>query len=80
MRRIFWGSCRNWVLIDTLHYLSSRSAFSFEFAEILVIEKQLPDSVIQRVGESLTLRLCELAFECLKENSASWRLPESGSC
>ncbi len=50
MRRIFWGFCRTWVLIDPLHYLSS-----FEFTEIFVTEKQLPDS----------------AFECLKENSAS---------
>jgi hypothetical protein len=45
MRRIFWGFCRNWVLIDPLHYLSSRSAFGFEFAEIFVIEKRLPDSL-----------------------------------
>jgi hypothetical protein len=67
MRRIFWGFCRNWVLIDPLHYLSSRSAFGFEFAEIFVIEKRLPelasrgvgDSPTQRVRESLTLRLGE---------------------
>jgi hypothetical protein len=44
MRRIFWGFCRNWFLIDPLHYLSSRSAFGFEFAEIFVIEKRLPNS------------------------------------
>jgi hypothetical protein len=44
MRRIFWGFCRNWFLIDPLHYLSSRSDFGFEFAEIFVIEKRLPDS------------------------------------
>ncbi len=67
MRRIFWGFCRNWVLIDPLHYLSSRSAFGFEFVEIFVIEKRLPDSAsrgvadspTRRVGESLTLRLGE---------------------
>ncbi len=65
MRRIFWGFCRNWVLIDPLHCLLSRSAFGYEFAEIFVIEKRLPDaasrrvgdSPIRRVGESLTLRL-----------------------
>jgi hypothetical protein len=34
----------NWFLIDPLHYLSSRSNFDFEFAEIFVIEKRLPDS------------------------------------
>ncbi len=41
MRRIFSGFCRNWFLIDPLHYLSSRSDFGFEFAEIFVIEKQI---------------------------------------
>ena len=45
MRRIFWGFCRNWVLIDPLHYLSSRSDFDFEFAEIFIIKKRLPDSL-----------------------------------
>ncbi len=70
MRQIFWGFCRNWFLIDPLHYLSSRSNFGFEFAEIFVIEKRLPDSANRQVGES--------AFECLKENSAS-RYGESGS-
>ncbi len=56
------GFCRNWflILIDPLHYLSSRFDFGFEFAEIFVIEN---DSPIRRLGES--------AFECLKENSAS---------
>jgi hypothetical protein len=58
MRRIFWGFCRNCFLIDPLHYLSSRSDFGFEFAEIFVIKKRLPDS----------------AFEYLKENSASRRV------
>jgi hypothetical protein len=38
MRRIFWGFCRNGFLIDTLHYLSSRSDFSFEFSEIFDYE------------------------------------------
>ncbi len=40
MRRIFWGFCRNWFLIDPLLYLSSRSDFGFDFAEIFIIEKQ----------------------------------------
>jgi hypothetical protein len=31
-------------LIDPLHYFLSRSDYGFEFAEIFVIEKQLPDS------------------------------------
>jgi hypothetical protein len=74
MRQIFWGFCRNWVLIDPLHCLSSRSAFGFEFSEIFVIEKRLPDSASWRVGE--------LAFECLKEKlgeSESRRLPDSAN-
>jgi hypothetical protein len=68
MRRIFWGFCRNWFLIDPLHYLSSCSDYSFEFADIFVIEKRLPnsasrgvgDSSTGRVGESTTIRLGEL--------------------
>ncbi len=50
----FLGFLQKLVLMDPLHYLSSRSAFGFEFAEIFVIEKRLPDS---RVGESATPRL-----------------------
>jgi hypothetical protein len=52
MRRIFWGFCRNWFLIDPLHHLSSRSDFGFEFAEIFVIEKRLGESMTRRLGES----------------------------
>ncbi len=63
MRRIFWDFCRNWFLMSPLHYLSSRSDFGFEFAEIFVFEKQLPAitntgirglhvSSIQGVGDS----------------------------
>jgi hypothetical protein len=52
MRRIFWGFCSNWFLIDPLHYLSSRSDFGFEFAEIFVIEKRLPDSASRRLSDS----------------------------
>ncbi len=63
--RIFWGFCMIRFLMSPLHYLSSRSDFAFEFAEICVIEKRLPDSVSRgvadspnrRVGESTTLRL-----------------------
>ncbi len=49
MRRIFWGFCINWILIDPLHYLSSCSDFGFEIAEIFVIEKGLPDSLSRGV-------------------------------
>jgi hypothetical protein len=41
---IFWGFCINGFGIGPLHYVPSRTAFGFEFAEIFVIEKQLPDS------------------------------------
>ncbi len=39
----FLGFYSNWFPIDPLHYFSSRSAFGFEFAEIFVIEKRLPE-------------------------------------
>jgi hypothetical protein len=51
MRRIFWGFCRNWFLIDPLHYLSSRYDFGFEFAEIFVIEKLLLDSASRGLAD-----------------------------
>jgi hypothetical protein len=51
MRRIFWGFCRNWFLIDPLDYLSSRSAFGFVFAEIFEIEKRLRDSATEFLQE-----------------------------
>jgi hypothetical protein len=76
MRRIFWGFCSNWVLIDPLHYLSSRSAFGFEFAEIFVIEKQLPDSPSRGVGDSPTRRVGELLTLRLSD-SGSRRLTDS---
>jgi hypothetical protein len=50
MRRIFLGFCRNWFLIDPFHYLSSRSTFGFEFAEIFKIEKLLLDSVSRGIA------------------------------
>jgi hypothetical protein len=43
-RRIFWGFCINRFGIGPSHYISSRSDFDFEFMEIFVIEKRLPDS------------------------------------
>jgi hypothetical protein len=66
MRRIFWGFCRNWFLMSSLHYLSGRSDFGFEFAEIFVFQKQLPAitdmgsrqlsiSVIRGVADSVSL-------------------------
>jgi hypothetical protein len=77
MRRIFWGFCRNLFLIDLLHYLSSRFDFGFEFAEIFIIEKRLPDSASRGVVDSPTRRVGESAFECLNESSASRRVGDS---
>jgi hypothetical protein len=80
MRRIFWGFCRNWVLIDPLHYLSSCSAFGFEFAEIFVIEKRLPDSPSRGVGGSdSAIRGVADSPNRLVGESTAHRLAESGS-
>jgi hypothetical protein len=48
----FLGFCRNWFLIDPLHYLSSPSNFGFKFLEIFIIENRLPDSVSRRLAKS----------------------------
>ncbi len=48
MRRIFWGFCINRFGIGPLHYVSD---FGFEFGEIFVIEKQLPDSTSQGIDK-----------------------------
>jgi hypothetical protein len=45
-RRIFWGFC-----INRFGIISSRSDFVFEFAEIFVIEKGLPDSASRGVDK-----------------------------
>jgi hypothetical protein len=68
--------------IGPLQYISSRFDFSFEFAEIFVIEKRLPDWARRGVGDSPThrvgsRRVGESAFECLNENSASRRVVNS---
>ncbi len=39
-----WGFCINRFGIGPLHYVSSHSDFGFEFAEIFIIEKRLPNS------------------------------------
>ena len=38
MRQIFWGFCINRFGIGPLHYVSSRSDFSFKFSEIFIID------------------------------------------
>jgi hypothetical protein len=78
MRWIFWGFCRNWFLIDPLHYLSSHSDFGFVFAGLGESgSRQLSDSASRGVDNSPNRRVGESAFECLKENSASQRVGNS---
>ncbi len=48
MRRIFWGFCDNRFLMSPLQYVSSRSDFGFEFAEIFIIEKVSPTRRVAR--------------------------------
>ena len=52
MNRIFRVFCINRLGLGPLHYFSSRSDFGFEFAEIFVIEKRLPDSPSQGVDKN----------------------------
>jgi hypothetical protein len=67
----FW---RNWFLIDPLqlHYLSSRSDFGFEFAEIFIIEKRLPDSHFLVKNKTFISSFCY--FASLLQNVASFHV------
>ncbi len=92
MRPIFRGFCINQYGIGPLHYISRRSDFGFEFAEIFVIKNRLADSVSRKVGykmlkrklpssvsrESLTPRLGKSGSRRLGK-SGSHRLAESRS-
>jgi hypothetical protein len=49
MRQIIWGFYINRFGIGPLHYVSSRSDFGFEFAEIFIIEKRLAESGVTRL-------------------------------
>jgi hypothetical protein len=51
MNQIFRHFCKNRIGLGPLHYISSRSDFGFEFAEIFVIEKRLPESVSRGVDK-----------------------------
>ncbi len=74
--RIFRVFCINRFGIGPLHHISSRSDFGFEFSEIFVLEKRLPDSTIRGVGdspyqwytESATLRLSDTGSRRLSES------------
>jgi hypothetical protein len=78
-RRIFWGFCINRFGIGPLHYISSRSDFDFEFAEIFVIEKRLSDSPSRGVSDSPSFLLNIQKPTPRLAESASHRLPDSPS-
>jgi hypothetical protein len=65
-RRIFWGFCING--IGPLHYISSRSDFDFEFAEIFVVEKQLPDSASRGVDKNAYSDIDTSVFKPLNQS------------
>jgi hypothetical protein len=64
-RRIFWGFCINRFGIGPLHYISSRSDFDLEFAEIFLIEKRLPDSLSRGVDKNAYRYKCFQTFESI---------------
>ncbi len=47
----FWGFCINRFGIGPLHNILSSSDFGFEFAEIFLIEKRLPNSPSRGVAK-----------------------------
>jgi hypothetical protein len=51
MNPIFRDFCINHFGLGLLHYISSRSDFGFEFAEIFVLEKRLLVSVSRGVDK-----------------------------
>jgi hypothetical protein len=64
-RRIFWGFSINRFGIGPLQYISSRSDFGFEFAEIFIIEKRRPT---RRVGESIRIPIDTSFFKPLNKS------------
>jgi hypothetical protein len=68
-RRIFWGFCINRFGIGPSHYISSRSDCDFEFAEIFIIEKRLPDSPSWGVDKNAFRYKCFQTFESINGDS-----------
>ncbi len=77
--RIFRGFCINRFGIGPLHYILSLSDFGFEFSEIFVFEKRLPNSTIRGVGDSPYQPYAESATLRLND-TGSWRLSASLIC
>ncbi len=69
--RIFRGFCINRFGIGPIHYISSHSDFGFEFSEIFLFKKQLPNSTIRGVSDSLYQRYAESAT-WLKDTGSWW--------
>ncbi len=63
MNQIFRVFCINRFGLGPLHYISSRSDFGFEFAEIFVFEKRLPVLLSRRVADAPYHWVGELFFE-----------------
>ncbi len=78
MRQIFWGFCRNWFLINPLHYILSHSDFGFKLAEIFIIKKLLPDSVSRRLSDTANRGVGDSPTRGVVE-SATLQLGKSGS-
>jgi hypothetical protein len=72
-----WGGfsgvfCRNWFLMSPLHYLSGRSDFGFEFAEIFIFEKRLPaitDIKSRRLYVSVIWRVTNSPYRWVREST-----------
>jgi hypothetical protein len=84
MRWIFWGFCRNWFLIDPLHYLSSRSNFGFKFTGIFIMEKRLADSASRQLSDSASRGVDvspsrRVGFRMFLKNSASRKVGDSST-
>jgi hypothetical protein len=60
--QIFWGFCRNQFGIGPLHFISLRSDFNLDFAEI-----SKNDSPTRRVGESRRLPIDTIVFKPLNK-------------
>jgi hypothetical protein len=78
MRPICRGFCINRFSIGPLHYISSRSDFGFEFAEIFVIEKLLPDLASRWLFHSGSWGVADSDLACRGvADSPTWRVGKS---
>ncbi len=81
MRRIFRGFCIKRFGIGPLHYISSRSDFCFEFAEIFIFENRLPaitDTGSRRLSVSVIRVIADSSYRWVGESTTP-HIGESGS-